>query len=248
MGLSTALFSTAQSNDSTVTVIFAGAGKKSSSKTRKKIGDANIIKLAPTGIFTGQIPLIYERKLSDNVSIQIGAGLSNQSYMRGMLMTALDKEKLAKNYPSDWPSYGFDESEELYKFSTRKVEMGTTFSIQPKYYFSGDVMDGGFIGFSYNVTNYKFSMPKATATGSDIKFNGPLQSESEKVSDYMLHYGIQHINDHFSIEYAASIGIRKVEGVKYVAFHSSSKVYDGFSSYQQNLLNYEAAIRIGYVF
>jgi hypothetical protein len=64
----------------------------------------------------------------------------------------------------------------------------------------------------------------------------------------MLHFGTQNINGHFSLEYSTAIGLRKVEGTKYVATSDGTKAYDGFSNYKQTLLNYELAIRVGYVF
>lgn len=236
-------------NDSTVTIIFAGDKNKSSNKRKKKVTNQdNIIKVAPTGIFVGQIPLIYERKLTPNISVQVAGGLTNQNYVRTLFMKAHERS-IITDYPSNFPIYSSDESENLYSFNTRKAETGTMFSIQPKFYTDDDALDGSYIGFSYSIYNYKFSMPAATYnTTTGLRFNGAPQSESEKITDFMLHYGVQNINGHFSFEYSSAIGLRKVEGTKYVATSDGVKAYDGFSSYKQTLFNYELAIRVGYVF
>ncbi len=235
-------------NDSTVTIIFAGEKSKYTPKAKKKTDQNNIIKIAPTGIFVGQIPLIYERKLTPNISVQTAIGLTNQNYVRTLFMKAQERS-IITDYPSNFPIYSSDESENLYSFNTRKAETGTMFSIQPKFYTDDDALDGSYIGFSYSVYNYKFSTPAATYNAtSGLRFNGAQKNESEKITDFMLHYGVQNINGHFAFEYSSAIGLRKVEGTKYVATSDGTKAYDGFSNYKQTLFNYELAIRIGYVF
>ena len=244
-----AITTKAQKSDSTVTIIFAGEKNKGSYKASKKkdVDANNIIKVAPTGIFVGQIPLIYERKLTPSISIQVAAGLTNQNYIRTLFMKAHERS-IITDYPSNFPNSS-DESENLYSFNIRKAETGTMFSIQPKFYTDDDALDGSYIGFSYSLYNYKFSMPAATYnTTSGLRFNGNPQSESEKITDFMVHYGMQNINGHFSFEYSSAIGLRKVEGTKYVATSDGIKGYDGFSNYKQTLFNYELAIRVGYVF
>lgn len=248
-------FAKAQKSDSTVTIIFAGEKNASSySKKKKKDSDAyNAIKVAPTGIFVGQIPLVFERKLSPNISIQVGAGLTNQNFLRTAFVKA---SSITKNITSDYPwssssSTSYDQADELYSFEKRKVEMGTMFAIQPKFYLNDDALDGGFIGFGYNSYSYKFSHPRASAyNSSSIVFKGSDQAEKEKITDFMVYYGIQSISGHFSFEYSTGIGLRKVKGEKYAAAYdyNTSKILDGFVSYQQTLFNYEMAFRIGYVF
>jgi hypothetical protein len=241
--------------DSTVTIIFAGDKNKSSKAKKKLISQNSIFKVAPTGVFVGQIPLIYERKLTPNISIQVGAGLTNQNYIRGLFVKA-QENNIALTYPTTWDeNQSSDQADELYDFTkNRKVELGTMFSIQPKFYYDDDAMDGGYIGFSYNIYNYKFSSNGATYTPSGgLKFNDltQRQSETETITDFMLHYGKQVLNGHFAIEYSSAIGLRKVEGTKYVAQPNSTapKGYvDGPGTYKQTLFNYEMAIRVGYVF
>jgi hypothetical protein len=252
ISLSTISIAKSQSSDSTVTIIFAGDRSKAKAKKKKDSEQKNIIKVSPTGIFVGQIPIIYERKIADNVSIQASFGVTNQNYIRSAFIKAQDNE-IAMTYPWDnsaWSHY--DEAEGLYSFTTRKVELGTMFSIQPKFYIEDDALDGGFVGFSYNMYKYKFSTPAAVYNASSgLKFTGASQSESESITDFMLHYGKQTISGHFSLEYSSAIGLRKVEGTKYVAASDAStakKFIDGFGTYKQTLFNYELAIRVGYVF
>jgi hypothetical protein len=254
MCLFISLFSMAQkNNDSTVTIIFSGGDRKSSTHAKKKIGQDNIIKLAPTGIFVGQIPIIYERKFTPNISIQLAVGLTNQNYVRTAFARAnqIYKNNATIEYPWAAKSSNSDYVDDIYIFDKRKAEMGTMFSIQPKFYTDDDALDGAYVGFSYNSYNYKFTMPGAvysTNGANNMVFTGATQNEFEKITDFMLHYGRQNINGHFAIEYSTALGLRKISGEKYGATTDNGKVYDGMIPYSKTLFNYEVAIRVGYVF
>jgi len=256
LATSIALISKAQKSDSTVTIIFAGEKNKGSYKASKKkdVDANNIIKVAPTGIFVGQIPLIYERKLTPSISIQVAAGLTNQNYIRTIFAKASQISSSSNSNSGNLPwadkSSNPDYEKDIYDFERRKPEMGTMFSIQPKFYTDDDALDGSFIGFSYSNYNYKFSTPGAvysTSAYNYLVFNGQMKNESEKITDFMIHYGHQNINGHFSLEYTSAIGLRKVSGEKYGATYDG-KLYDGMIPYSKTLFNYELAIRVGYVF
>ena len=256
----TTFISKAQKSDSTVTIIFAGDRSKTSKTTKRKAAPQNnIIKVAPTGIFVGQIPLIYERKLTSSISVQVSAGLTAQNYIRTLFakasQIASDGSSSSSNLPwADQAPGASDYAEDIYNFERRKAEMGTMFSIQPKFYLDDDALDGSYVGFSFSNYNYKFSTPGAKYSSSSsnyISFTGPLKNESEKITDFMIHYGHQGINGHFSIEYSSAIGLRKVSGEKYGAtydYSGTNKIYDGMIQYSKTLFNYEFAIRVGYVF
>ncbi len=256
----TTFVSKAQKSDSTVTIIFAGDRSKTSKTTKRKAAPQNnIIKVAPTGIFVGQIPLIYERKLTSSISVQLSAGLTAQNYIRTLFakasQIASDGSSSSSNLPWADKSSNSDYAEDIYNFERRKAEMGTMFSIQPKFYLDDDALDGSYVGFSYSNYNYKFSTPKAvytTTAYSNIIFTGAPQNESEKITDFMIHYGHQGINGHFSIEYSSAIGLRKVSGEKYGATYDynvdKTHPLDGMIQYSKTLFNYEFAIRVGYVF
>lgn len=242
----TSAVSKSQKSDSTVTIIFAG--DRSKAKTKKKDELKNVIKVAPTGVFVGQIPLIYERRLTPNISVQVGFGLTSQNYVRTAFIKA-NQKNITTEYPwIDSDPYESDYADELYKFDKRKSAIGTMFTIQPKFYLDDDAIDGHFIGFSYSNINYKFTYPKATLSGGNLVFNGSPQSEKETITDFMLHYGSQSINGHFSFEYSSAIGLRTVKGEKYSATTTGTGLKDGFTPYSQTLFNYELAIRIGYAF
>ncbi|MFY7963426.1 MAG: hypothetical protein ACOVO1_00900 [Chitinophagaceae bacterium] len=250
------LFAKAQKSDSTVTIIFAGEKNKGGSYTskKKKVDANNIIKVAPTGIFVGQVPIIYERKLTPSIGLQASIGLTSQNYIR----TAFAKASQMSSSSSGYGTYPWsdvaptsDYGEDIYSFERRKAEMGTMLSIEPKFYLDDDALDGSYIGFSYNSYKYKFTSPGAVYSSiafNNVIYTGASKSEVEKITDYMIHYGHQNINGHFAIEYSTALGLRKVSGEKYGYTTYNSKLYDGMIPYTKTLFNYEFCIRVGYVF
>lgn len=242
----------AQNDDSTksTTIIFKGTSTGNIKKKKKIDLENNIIKLSPTGFLVGQIPLIYERKINNSFSIQIGAGITSQNYVRTAFQSAKVFDQFDDNNNLPWSNvsrYTSDEAENLYKFNNRKATSGTMFTIQPKIY-GGDALEGYFLGMSYSNITYKFNHPKANLNSGALNFNGPDQSETEKVTDFMLHFGGQTINNRISIEYSSALGIRRIKGDKYAAANINGILYDGLANYSQTLFNYEIAIRIGYAF
>ncbi len=251
IGLITLVGANAQKSDSTTTIIFSKVTSSTVHAAKKHKVANNIIKVSPTGIAVGQFPINYERRITENLSIQIGAGLTDQNYIRMTFSEVNDKSQDNKDYPWSDVSRGYDKAPKIYEFENgRKAVMGTMFTIQPKIYIEDDALDGRYIGFSFTQSTYKFTIPKGVYAGGDVKFTGAEQSESEKVNDFMLHFGNQSVNGHFVWEYSTAIGLRKVSGNKYGVSNetSNNKVYDGFIPYNQTLLNYELAIRVGYVF
>lgn len=238
----------AQTIDSTVTIIFTGTPQQKKAKKEKEPTWENIIKVAPTGMFVGSIPIIYERRLSESIGIQASLGVTSRNFMRGLFKyTSLD------NY--NWPtntSYSYsDVIDDIYTFNLRQSEIGTTFSIEPKFYFDAEALRGIYVGFSYNYYSYKFSTPKAVLnTAKDrIEFISERKNESEKITDFMVHVGRQNIHKHLAFELALAAGLRKVEGTKYIAsYKGAGSFYDGFGTYKQLIPHIELTIRLGYAF
>lgn len=257
LGLSAGFGSKAQKSDSTVTIIFAGEKNRGSYTSKKSVVVANnILKIAPTGIFVGQVPIIYERRISPNIGLQASVGFTNQNFIRTLFAKASQISSTGStsgtsNLPWADKTTSSDFGEDIYNFERRKAETGTMFSIEPKFYFDDDALDGAYVGFSYNNYNYKFSSPGAIYSSTAYKyvvFTGPSKSEYEKITDFMIHYGHQNINGHFVLEYSSAIGLRKVTGEKYGYTVDNSQVYDGMIPYTKTLFNYEFCIRVGYAF
>ena len=56
----------------------------------------NVIKFAPLSFISGNFPVMYEKKVSKFLSIQLGAGMTHRNYVRGIFET-VNEPKI--NYP-----------------------------------------------------------------------------------------------------------------------------------------------------
>ena len=231
-----------QAKDSSVTIVFAE--NSTASKKRKTSGDDNIIKIAPLGFIGGVFPLLYERKINDFFSVEVAGGLTHRNYIRGAFMKEGGVE--IKEYP--WGENGYDEAEETGSYDYRKAQMGYMFRVMPKIYFEDDAPDGNYIGLQYNYLKYKSTIPRFTKGTDSYNHNGAEMSEYENITDYMVYFGRQIVNDRITIESSSGIGLRKVKGMKYVATTDNGGVVDGLAPYSQSTINFGITFTLGYHF
>jgi hypothetical protein len=232
-----------QAKDSSVTIIFSESARTPSSKKKSASGEDNIVKIAPLGFITGQFPLLYERRITDFLTVEIGGGITNRNYLRGAFVSAGegDDASMFKEYP--WSSSGsdYDVAEPLYSFDARKPAMGYLFRISPRIYFESEAPDGSFLGLQFNHATYNFTIPKYVSGAH----TGAPQKEHETVTDFMVHFGHQWINDRITLESSSAIGLRKVKGEKYVASDSG---IDGMATYEKSGINFGIGLTVGFHF
>ena len=235
--------------DSTTVIIFNSPS--GSSNKKNKTGEDNIIKIAPLGLISGTFPVFYERRLTDFLGLQVGFGITSKNYVRAGLQQDFKDPKITYA-PSTIIE---DRSEGLYSFDYRTVKTGTMFTIQPRFYFDSEGLDGSFLGLSFDNYTYNFEIPggvqKATSTSQDYSQIGSIKSENEKISDFMVHFGYQNVYDRLTLEWSTAIGIRNVTGTKYAAGYSdytSRVLIEGTGTYKQNLLNFNIGLKVGYHF
>lgn len=227
-----------QAKDSTVVITFSETST-TSKKKKKASGDANIVKIAPLGFISGSFPLLYERKIADFLTIEAGAGLTHRNYMRGVFRNK-DGVNLDESYDNT------DIAEGSYKFDNRKAVMGYMFRVMPKIYFESEAPEGSYLGLQYNYGRYNFEIPRLDA---NEKYTGQNQSEYENISDLMVYFGRQVVNDRITVDFSTGLGIRNVKGVKYTASHDSNgNLVDGLTPYKQTVFNYGMGLTIGYHF
>jgi hypothetical protein len=231
--------------DSSTVIIF---NKPTSTKSEKKQGQSsenNIIKIAPLGLVSGTFPLLYERRITDFLSIQIGAGLTNRNYSRNAFQSenGIESIKYTNGVQNDLSEY-------VYEFSSRKATMGSMFTIQPRVYFASEGLEGSYLGLSFDNYKYNFEIPGIAGSSNNYTQTGPTKSEYEKVSDFMVHFGSQSLNDRISFEWSTAIGIRNVTGNKYAADFSGPgfSLREGTGEYKQTLLNFNIGLKVGYHF
>ncbi len=123
------------------------------------------------------------------------------------------------------------------------------FTIQPRFYFDSEGLDGSFLGLSFDNYTYNFEIPGIVGNSSSYSQKGSIKSENEKISDFMVHFGYQNIYDRLTLEWSTAVGIRNVTGTKYAAgFGTTGALIEGTGTYKQNLLNFNIGLKVGYHF
>jgi hypothetical protein len=230
--------------DSSTVIIFNQSSTNSGEK-KSRSGENNIIKIAPLGFVSGTFPILFERSFTDFFSVQFSGGLTSKNYSR----SAFTKEGSSIKYTFPWDNDMNDQSEKLHSFDFRKPAMGYMASIQPRVYFESEGLEGSFLGLSFDYYKYNFQIPGMTNTNGDFKQNGAMQNESETLKDFMVHFGNQTLYDRISFEYSTALGIRNVDGSKYVATQTSSTGFrEGFATYKQTVFNFNIGLKVGYHF
>jgi hypothetical protein len=245
-------FANAQSRktarDSSTVIIF-NQHSTASGYIHRRAGEDNIIKIAPLGFITGAFPLAYERKITDFLSVQVGGGLTYKNYVRGVFKKEGESDNIHVQYPWGGDNYS-DMGGSIYNYDFRKAKMGYLYSIQPRFYYESEALDGFFIGLSYDFYRYNFESKGLTATsGGGYEHLGSMKSEHENITDYMVHFGQQVVNDRLTLEYSTGIGIRKVKGEKYAATTTSGgSILEGNAVYSESIINFGISFKLGYHF
>lgn len=226
------------------TIIIFNQSSSSGNTRHKKSGEDNIIKIAPLGFVSGTFPILYEKRVTDFFSFQVGLGLTNKNYARTLTSKSSSNFKITD--PEPYQDNGANLSESLYNFNYRTVKMGYLLSVQPRLYFESEGLEGSFLGVSIDYYRYNFQIPGIVFDANNsYKQNGAMKDENEKIQDFMVYYGNQILNDKISIEWSSGLGIRNVKGTKYFA---SQDGFEGFSTYKQSLFNFNIGFRVGYHF
>lgn len=233
-----------QTKDSSVVIVFSES-KSASTKKHKGSGETNVVKIAPLGFISGTFPLLYERRMTDFLTVQVGGGLTNKNYIRAGMKEA-DEEVEYSDSPFD-ESY-YDEAEALYHFKYRKPKTGFMYTVEPRIYFESEAPEGSYLGIAYNFAKYKFAIPALVASPEGYEHKGTPVKEYENITDLMVHFGWQNLYDRISLEYSTAIGLRKVSGSKYVAYNDGTTFVDGLAKYKENRLNFGIGLKVGYHF
>jgi hypothetical protein len=190
---------------------------------KKKVVKANSVTLGVVSAFNGYLPLFYERKLTEFLSVQAGAGLTfrnvgsdvaqvlydegiESDVAGGMYMTGTHKEDITDDYSN---------------YQYRKARPGIMLSIGPRVYFSDNVLDGFFLSPEVSFKSYKYAAQLADET-YELENSALLFSDDNTVPrkaaemdefmncmDYMLTIGghYQKANS-MAIAWSLSAGLR----------------------------------------
>lgn len=238
----------AQEKDSSVQIIFSER-KLPSTQKKKKLAQDNIIKIAPLGFISGTFPVYFEHSLNDFASIQLGVGATGRNYARSLWTKGSTTGNIKYDYPANFNANDVDFAEQIYGFDSRKASTGYLLSIQPRFYFFEDGLDGSFVALSLDHYRYNFNnVGTLNSQTNTIEVAQNASKEFENINDFTVHFGYQSLGDKLSFEYTSAVGLRNVSGSKYAYLNNGTGDYIGALNYKQNILTFNIGIKVGYIF
>jgi len=150
----------------------------------RKVSDVGIyhaLKMAPLLILNGEIPVYYERRIGDHLSIELGLGITHQDYLYQGLQ------------------------EEFYSDEDRETQYGYSMALGLKFFPSKYTMaiDEMYFGPDIRYKNYN-----TTLIGCEGLTVGPVE-ETRQVIDYKLTGGfIYWVADRVMFDLYAGLGMR----------------------------------------
>ena len=175
-------------------------------KQERNYSKKHCIYLNPGNLFIGDFTVCYEQSLKKHFSLLAGGGITfyNLSYNQ-LVINGINTWNLGQGYPSlPWDS-GF----------RRHANIGGTFMIEPKYYFSKKDNQGFYIGLQFRLRKYNYSSNKYdynyTSYHDDL-FTLDLPkhvNEYRLVSDLLIEIGGSHyLGKHVNYQYYVGLGYR----------------------------------------
>ncbi len=238
------------------TVVFST--KSSSPKEKKKrngtSGYDNVVKIAPLSFIIGKIPVYYERRINDFISVQAGLGLTSKHYFNDILYS--DGEGPTDNFYKSlkWNDANTTENfadNSPYGGDGRKYNLGYTFSVEPRVYFDTDEgLDGFFLGIGYTKSRFNYSSKAVANNVSTLTYTGATVKEFDNLSTLMVSFGSQIMYDHLSLEYTGGVGLRSSKGERYIytSNGSTGKYATGTGIVDKTGLAFDLTLRVGYHF
>jgi hypothetical protein len=166
----------------------------------------NYFSINPVGLMIGDLPLLYERNIKGNFNIQVGAGITFDNTMYDLVVSNF--------FPH------FVNNSNLDNNFLRNTTIGTSFMIEPKYYFyKRKNFQGFYVGmqyrfrkYMYNSSQYDFLTSNECYCDQDVYTTASLGRtihESRQVSDFLIELGgSQFIGKHFNFQYYYGVGVR----------------------------------------
>lgn len=247
------------------TVIFTTTKSTAKPKRTKMFDETdvrNIVKISPLSTFFGYVPIYYEKAISRSFSVQIGVGITKKNNIGDAIYTAVDEPentsisstypltKIVWNEPINSTTPDYRNNYAAYGTKNRTTKSGFMFSIEPRYYFLQEGLNGPYIGFNYCKKRYNY-ISKTIETGftNNVFTNdGGTFSEYDKITDYSLSLGGQSTYYRFSLEYGGAIGVKSIRGRRYAITQYRGEFIDGSGILSFEKLAYDLSIKLGYNF
>ena len=220
-------------------------------KKKKRSTETNFVKIAPLSFLSGSVPIYYERKINDFLSVQVGAGVTTRNYLKEWINNGEiggnngdnNKDEIKWNGVTPYNNNLNSHSD----FTNRKSSIGYTVSVEPRIYFDNEGIGGSFVSIGYSLSKYKTSSRQIQTGVNDLMFINSYFPEYESISDVSVNFGSQTLNDRISIEYTFGIALRNKKGERYAyTYDTNSKYIDGLASYKKTIPAFLFSFKVGY--
>lgn len=159
----------------------------------------NVVKMNPLLIFTGDIPLYYERKLTENISAEGAIGVTTRNYLRELW---------------DYASNPFYTEKQAYSFDDIIGKVGFSLRLAGRYYPASDVSAPHefYFGPSIDFRRYNYAVPMAEEDPSTGELRFSLYEEmngNRSFTDVKIMFGYSDFFEkNLMVEYYGGIGMR----------------------------------------
>lgn len=129
---------------------------------RKKYEEAkkNTITIGLVSALNGYTPFYYERKITNFLSIQVGAGITYRSIGNDFGQVTWNDGKNSE-FTDNSGSEIQDVADQYYHYKYRKSQIGNMLSLSPRIYFSDNCMEGFFLAPAIEWKSYKYKAQMA---------------------------------------------------------------------------------------
>lgn len=219
----------AQKKTENKTQIITFETKDYSGKSESDNPGKNSLTIGVLSWFNGYIPVHYERRLTNFLSVQVGGGITMRSYGNdfGQLVHEDGRES---NFFNSGNSALTDVTDKYESYLYRKTRPGYYLSVSPRVYFSDNVMDGFTLApmLEYKQFRYAAQLADVKATDAsayeegDVPRVSEIFGESMKCLDFTMNVGGHYQSDnHMVLAWNVGFGIRNLDAKRLDLGYSS---------------------------
>jgi hypothetical protein len=189
----------------------------------------NAIKFNPLLLFNGEIPIYYERAITNNLSGELGLGITFKDYI-GDLWRSIDED-------TEW--------------SNSKSKSHFSYKLGLRYYTGGEALDGFY--FALEHANRKFSQDILIESNNYNPTSGEYENinynleEKQFHKEYKIICGNQEHDyfDHFFLDYYLGVGINKRTSTK---IESNDNGTYSTKEVEETLPRFYLGVKLGFEF
>lgn len=224
--------------------------RRSRSSDVVRISELNIIKINPTSILLGVIPLYYERRINKSLGVEVAIGISLERYYFDLFNFPIDEEKRTSKI-----KFENNQKPVLGKYFSPddqyiKETIGPYFSFLFRLYMDNDGIQGTYFGLGYSFLQFRSKVQKATLTqNNEIVYTEDNKINKKNNNSILFAIGYQHLFRRLAMDVTlglASVNYRESEYI--FGFNSDLNLIEGKKVNDYYIFGYNIQVKLGYIF